>query len=321
MKRKDIVTKLMKEGLSEKILATMSDKQLNMLSERLLSEQYTTTPMPSQGSAPVNVSKTDIKTIGTLKQQKKPFVTYEGQGAVAEELIAPKLGSEEKKPAEDKDLIIKRSNAKIKQALKDGKKYDDYIKAIKHVNGGKLPDSTQKIVNGNKEKKLDERHGGKSPTGVKTHTPKTDAGGTPKENEKPKSFADQRWNAPRRKGKLHENDKNLKEWVEEIVKKNVHPFTSKNEIMELIQMKMNEQTDSTIATDTEKKIPEFLTYDEIINAGSAEPITKPAPPVTKPGTKPGQPVKKPEKHNPYQPGPGINPGPKAVVRENKTSKK
>jgi hypothetical protein len=36
-------------------------------------------------------------------------------------------------------------------------------------------------------------------------------------------------------------DKSLNEWVENIVEKNYHPFTSKNEIMELIEANLNEQ--------------------------------------------------------------------------------
>jgi hypothetical protein len=36
MKRKDLIKKLVKEGLTEKTLVNMSDKQLKMLAERLI---------------------------------------------------------------------------------------------------------------------------------------------------------------------------------------------------------------------------------------------------------------------------------------------
>ena len=68
MKRKNIVTKLISEGFSEKTLAGMTDKQLGIMISRVLPEQYV--------QPPVNVSKTDVNTITQLKQQKKPFATY-----------------------------------------------------------------------------------------------------------------------------------------------------------------------------------------------------------------------------------------------------
>ena len=90
MKRKDIVAKLMKEGLSEKLLARMSDQMINTLAERMISEQLPPT-IP-------NVSKTDVQTITSLKQQKKPFATYEG---------------DIKEDEEDKQNVIKRLKHKI----------------------------------------------------------------------------------------------------------------------------------------------------------------------------------------------------------------
>ena len=48
MKRKNIISKLLENGFTEKTLITMTDKQLNMLSERILSEQSAvTTPIVS----------------------------------------------------------------------------------------------------------------------------------------------------------------------------------------------------------------------------------------------------------------------------------
>ena len=103
---------------------------------------------------------------------------------------------------------------------------------------------------------------------------------------------------------LDEN-KTIKNWVKSLVEnKEFHSFTSKNEIMELIQTKLNESDTMVQHGPKVKKghngIPEFMSYDAIV---SAEPVTKPTTkPTTKPGTKP---------KTPYNPGPKPNPKPKA----------
>jgi hypothetical protein len=105
---------------------------------------------------------------------------------------------------------------------------------------------------------------------------------------------------------LDENRK-IKNWVKGLVEnKNFHSFTSKNEIMELIQTKLNESDTMVQHGPKVKKghngVPEFMSYDAIVGA---EPTTKPKP-TTKPGTKPGE---KPK--TPYNPGKKPNPKPKA----------
>jgi len=267
MKRKDIVAKLMTEGFSEKTLAGMTDKQLGIMISRVLPEQYN----PTGTQSPVNVSKTDVNSITQLKQQKKPFATYEGE---VKEMEGPKLGTEPKKLT-DKEDAIKRLKFKIKHD-KDNGKVEDFKKLL-----AKLTKE--------KEHELNERHGGKSPTGAKTHTPKTDAGGKPKDDnddEKSKSFADQRWNAPRRKGKL-------KEWVNKLVVNKIYPSTSKNEIMELIHIKLTEQKPQEHPHTAEPDI-------------EVEPDKK-----TKPDVDPDDPFRDPH--------PGINPNPKAKKKHHKIS--
>jgi glutamyl/glutaminyl-tRNA synthetase len=107
--------------------------------------------------------------------------------------------------------------------------------------------------------------------------------------------------------KKNKEKKNIKEWVSSITNKNFHSFTSKNEIMEMIQVKLQEQEVGSKVKRGHNGIPEFMSYDVISNTETidAEPITKPAP--TKPKTNPGI---KPK--TPYQPGPGKNPKPKAL---------
>ena len=77
MKRKEIVLSLIKEGFSEKTLASMSDKELKLMSDRILSEQGAIDVSGNPDVTSVtNVSKTDIATQNALKQHKKPFATY-----------------------------------------------------------------------------------------------------------------------------------------------------------------------------------------------------------------------------------------------------
>jgi len=242
MKRKDMIKRLMKEGLTEKTLVIMNDNQLKMLSERIFSEQYAsttiaaTTPLANSPSI-LNIPKTDQSTINTAKQQKKTFATYEGE--VKEDA---KLGAE-KKDYSEKEMSIKRSNAKIRSAIKDGKEYGDYTRLIKKLNDGKLPESTQKIIDAKK----------------------------------------------------------LNEWVNKAVEKNVHPFTSKGEIMELIKTKLTEQS-----------LPWEDDDVDVMNAGQGAPMPKetevepdviPGRPRTDPGVDPDDPFRDPH--------PGIDPGPKA----------
>ena len=106
---------------------------------------------------------------------------------------------------------------------------------------------------------------------------------------------------------MNESKKETKNWIKGLVEnKKFHSFTSKNEIMELIQTKINESETMVQHGPKVKKghngIPEFMSYDAIV---SAEPTTKPKP-TTKPGTKPGE---KPK--TPYNPGKKPNPKPKA----------
>ena len=104
--------------------------------------------------------------------------------------------------------------------------------------------------------------------------------------------------------------KKIKKWVNNLVESNF--FTSKNEIMELINVKLNEQEVMEPKTET---LPEFRKFDSI--KSETEPITKP---ITKPTTKPGT---RPHPKTPYEPGKGPKHNPKAAAMEEnkKTAKK
>jgi len=293
MNRKEIITKLMKEGLTEKTLVNMNDKQLGMLADRLLSEQYvsasTTSAYGNVGNKvfiPKN-SPTARQDIDLAKKQRKTIETYE------DELKEDQLLGAEKKEYSDKEKAIKAANMKIKAAIKDGKDYGDYTRLIKKLNNGKLPASTQKIIDG-KKSEVNERHGGKSPTGVKYpyHGPNKPS--------KPKT----------------DKGKDLKEWVDKIVQKNVRPFTSKGEIMGLINIKLTEQTKPWEDDDSDVDVMDAgqgsPQHAPIPKETEVEPDVIPARPETVPGVDPDDPFRDPH--------PGIDPGPKAKKSQHISAK-
>lgn len=113
--------------------------------------------------------------------------------------------------------------------------------------------------------------------------------------------------------KLKENE-NVKSWIAGLVENRYHPLTSKGEIIELVKQRINEvETMQPMPTHKPKLghngIPEWLSFKSIKSTAepTTKPVTKPADPVTRPGERP-----KPK--NPFQPGPGKNPRPKAFSK-------
>lgn len=241
MKRNEIIEKLIKEGFSEKTLVNFTDKQLNLLADRMLNEED------------VMISKKDPQLqqkIVTAKKQNKTIETYE-----------------EKKPSSG------LSKEKKSEIVKKAKKGEDI---------GKKGKGFKKIVS--KAKKS----GAKDPEAV---------------------AASAMWKNVKREQKETQN------WVEKLVENKYHTLTTKNEIMELITSKLNEQETMVPMPKTKAKkghngIPEFMSYDSIT---ASEPSTKPSP-GTKPSPTiaPGKPQERPKPKTPYQPGPGTNPKPKAL---------
>jgi hypothetical protein len=109
-----------------------------------------------------------------------------------------------------------------------------------------------------------------------------------------------------------ENDE-TKKWLNSLAETNFHSFTSKNEIMELINIKLNEVEVGPNVKKGHNDIPEFMTYDAITKSEVKEDDVKTKPKV-KPGTKPSKPK------TPYQPGPGKNPKPKALKEKEDANK-
>lgn len=184
MKRNQIVDLLVKEGFSQSTLVVMSDKQLGMLSERILGESIT------------KVATTDIKTQEELKKAKKPFEVYEGDQ---------------------------------NEELKGGQK-----KLDKNHNG-KIDAQDFKILKGEKKKEVKEE--------LKGNQTKIDKNKNGKIDSEDFKLLKSKKNTDIKK-KLEDLDKKeVNEWVDKLVENDYHSLTTKDEIMELIKLKLNEQPD------------------------------------------------------------------------------
>jgi hypothetical protein len=300
MKRNEIVEKLMNEGFSEKTLVNFTDKQLTDLSERILSEQVKkgSVVMPKTSTNPMDVKKmTDQGLNVELREkelkggQKKIDANKNGKIDAEDFKLLKKKKSTDKCP----DCGEDKKDCKCDHTHLDEEVSDNKERMTVKVSELKKGD----ILIGSKLVVVSVSSGAKTPSGksdVTVKNPKTDKTQT------------KLWGKHTTVGIFRNTDKKeevseVKNWVKNLVEtKQFHSFTSKNEIMELIQTKLNNEVISEKIL-----LPDFLTSKSIKkmqnNENSTSPVTKPT---TKPDTKPGKP-----KHNPLNPGPKPNPGPQA----------
>jgi len=361
MKRKEIISKLIKEGFSVKTLASLNDKQLNALSSRILKEQY------NDDDNPVNIPKTDVDAITQAKQNDKQFVAYEGE----------MTEDKDKDDKKEESVSIRAIKHKIEHC-KDKKKVKTYKTLLKRIEDGKVKASNVEIDEGimdfdgsridkwAQDNRIDrnfnttvtvddpftinftsseeyakltlilqkyripfrETEDGKvnaDPIGQEIgeeetpkHKTKKDwliAAGhienpDKKDDDEDKKEDDKKVEAKESEYLNHNGVRglSLKEWVDDMVGGNVHPFTSKDEIMNLIGEKLMEQDVDTMEPEVgvDSKLPDWLTYDAIMASGDAP---QPAEPKIKPNIKPKPLTPKPD--NPYELNPGIKTRPKA----------
>jgi hypothetical protein len=111
------------------------------------------------------------------------------------------------------------------------------------------------------------------------------------------------------KGKKENTE--IKEWVLSLAESKFTKFTSKKDIMGIINEKVMETSKPMPrkAKIGHNGVPEFMTYDSIVGNN---PSTAPSPnqPEVSPDAPPKEKPNKPK--TPYQPGPGTNPKPKAL---------
>jgi len=116
------------------------------------------------------------------------------------------------------------------------------------------------------------------------------------------------------KGKKENTE--LSEWVLSLAESKFTKFTSKKDIMSIINEKVME-TSNPMPGNAEighNGVPQFMTYDMI---KGNQPSTAPSPnqPEVLPDAPPREKPNKPKPGNPYQPGPGTDPKPQASTRK------
>ena len=108
----------------------------------------------------------------------------------------------------------------------------------------------------------------------------------------------------------------IEEWVLDLAETKYSQFTSKKDIMGVINEKM--ETYQPMPSSKPKKghndVPEFMTYDSIV---SSQPSISPSKPDSDTPVIPRTPDKPVKPRTPYQPGPGTNPKPKALAEKKK----
>ena len=242
MKRQDIISKLINEGFTQKTLVNLTDKQLHILAERILSEQTTPTyGTTSQPQGLMNVSRYDQKTQAQLKQQRKPFVTYEGEMREQE-----KLGEEKKKEPTEKELTLKKIFHRMDSKMKKDESIKSEFELLQRMKED-IPEKYKKYC----EKKISKKFS------IDVNEQK--------------------------------NNNEIKNWVNKLIEDKF--VTSKNEIVELVQNKLNEQWVEEPVPATKPEIYPVVEPDYDEDDDDIDPFRDPHPNVD-PGPKAEKDTKK-----------------------------
>ena len=308
MKRNELVDKLVNEGLSVKTLSKLTDNQLNILGSRMLGEQM----KKGDVVVPTNTDPNKIKQLTAQGLDVALVNKPATEGEVSEEL---KGG--QKKLDKNHNGKIDGQDFKILQGQKKKKETNEI--------GGKNIEAKDKKLTVSEEKPSAGLSKEKKSEVVKKAKSSGDIGKKGKRIEKIANKAAEKYGSKEKGEKvaaaaMWKNVKResveKKSWIKNLVENEFfHNFTSKGEIMDLIQTKLNENQTMVQHGSKVKKghngIPEFMSYDVLT---AAEPKTAPAKPKVAPGTKPS-PGKSPAPKHPYAPGPAEKPEPKAQMGE------
>ena len=351
MKRSEIINQLLNEGFTANTLMNFSDKQLLSLSSRinesLTVSQKTLDTDPNIKTKVSNMAKsTDVKIVPEEGMEEGAMPGLKNRKEVKEAgvpgLTAKKSSGELKNGTAEKEmkesgvpgLTAKKSSGELKNGTAEKEMKESGVPGLKAkvvketgVPGLTAKKSSGELKNGTSEKEMKEGAmpgltvGGKSNVSKSSNPIKKESEeidetheGDEKEENDEKGGKKDKHEAFIEMLKKKKENKSINEWVENVAQKHYHPFTTKNDIMEMIMTKL-EETEVETNEEVTEKLPKFLKYQAIKGSGAAP---APAEPKTKPGTKtpPKQnPNERPK--TPYRPGPGINPAPKAGVRSNR----
>jgi hypothetical protein len=239
MNRKDIIKRLVKEGMTERTLANFSDKQIAALASRMLSEQTQTTVTKT------TYNKNDPKQMAALNAKI---------GSVAKD---PSKASTLKnvEVAESKKLSTKQK--KVMDTDKDG---DIDATDMKNLRNKKQSVDEKKPSAGLTAKKKSEV--------VKAAKAGKDIGKKGKGFEKIATKAAEKYGSAEKGKKVAAAAmwKNVKKeshevgnWLNALVEMEYHPITSKKEILDLIRFKLNEQGPAIAEPEV---APEIAPYTE-----------------------------------------------------------
>jgi hypothetical protein len=316
MKRSQIIDNLIKEGFTEKTLVRFSDKQLLDLHGRIIGEAVTKQVQVYSMKDPndakeVNAMINDPKKVADMKAKGHVEVTTESKPKVKP--IKKELKEFGPKP----NLAIKQFLSKLKD---EGISLDSFLDDPKQ--GSKTLRNMYDVVKERGYSKEDIKNKNTSKEDVKEMLRFYDDEGKEIKDKKGKiSSVSTNDKDFEKKVKSKKDDKEVKKekieetkkWIKTLAENSFHSFTSKGEIMELIQTKVSDVDMGSKVKKGHNGIPEFMTYDSIVTAAEPKekPQTRPTETPTKdPGTK--QPPKKDPRKTPFQPGPGPNPKPKAL---------
>ena len=278
--RKNIVKKLISEGFNRNTLIMMSDNELKTLCKTLFNES-----VMIKANAP-----TAAADIANAKKQGKTIETYESKEGVCPICGMKECTCKDKKHGKKTKNVTEKWEGDVK-VKKTGEHSDKTVAELK------------KELNSLKEKsKKYQDEGKKVPKKI-----------TDQESELKFAIrAKQGW-----KDKIKEsveNNSEITEWVLSLAESKFTKFTSKKDIMGIINEKVMETSKPMPrkAKIGHNGVPEFMTYDSIVGNN---PSTAPSPsqPEVSPDAPPREKPNKPK--TPYQPGPGTNPKPKALAEK------
>lgn len=343
MNRKDIVNKLLSEGISDKTLAKLNDKQLSTLLSRFTVNEQTSSSTDDSTKGIPHV-KSGSKDESNLKNKGKSFITYESEmkenenslpGLTAKKDVNP--GEEVRSKTTDSpgqakittlksdsknssapnlktvDLSSKKTVTKVKNSvnktettenegettenekpISKKERFKEFLRK-KQENKGKNTDTSVKKQETETKKPVEKPKFVKKDD-VKSEKPVDKSNLVKKEDnnlEKTKKIPNLIKKSDLISKKSEKEVKEIKEWVDQLVQTEKKSITTKNEIVELIKNRIQEQFHQ----------PDI-----------AEPTTKPG---TKEPRTPSKPNKKPY-HDPWK-EPGVGPDPKPKMETGKES--